>query len=140
VIYDAVVPADEREKVADVEHTGIATIWTSVSRIAKDNAGATKAERRAHAEVVDFWASTRNTIHSNTVYCGKSAKKLSLSNGFVAKLVPGKPTDFMHRSHMPLLIQPLIDAWEYLRAGITRSSTISMPDCIDETLCDRVSV
>ena len=135
IIDAAVVPATERAK-DDGEHAGIPTVWKRVSRVAKASAQATPDQRGAYFDTVKFWSSARNTIHSNTVYSGTSTNTLVLPSGFRPELVPGKPTSFMEPSHMPLLIQPLIDAWEYLRAGITQNELIAMPASIDESAYD----
>jgi hypothetical protein len=133
IMYEAIVPPAQR--AGDGEHVDIPVVWKRLSKVAKRNGQTTAEQRGTHVNTVNFWSSARNATHSNTVYKGKE-KAMVLANGYRAELVPGKPTDFMHPHHMPLLIRPLLEAWEYLRAGIIQTDLIPMPSCIDESAYD----
>jgi len=131
ILDEAVVPAEVRakDKAGADGHVSIPTVWTRVSRAAKrKDVPDADGERQSHHDTVDFWAATRNTMHSNSLYApSRPPKILVLSDGTEVKLTPGEHTDFHSESLLPLLIDALVEAWVYLRKRFDNLTPILTP-------------
>jgi hypothetical protein len=127
-VYRVLVPQADQAKDNQRGHASIHKVWTRVATLS-----ASPAMVQAHWDTVDFCASGRNTIHSNTFYHGPP-KQLELRPLQFIKLVDGKATDFHTESELPLLIDRLVEAWDAVCDGLASytqpipTSAAGLPD------------
>jgi hypothetical protein len=105
-------------------HIDIMTMWARLVALSpKRRVHRRTMEKRRKA--VEFWAATRNTIHSNTFYL-RTPKELRIGRRTL-KLERGKPTDFHSVANMPRLLGSLVSAFCFVRQGIRTKRAIRTP-------------
>lgn len=135
LFYDAVVPdVAKQEDCPEGAHLDVIKVWDRLSRMAKAAGTNTKDERRKHSELIGFFASARNTIHTNSYYRGKP--KALVFNGETLRLAPGEPMMFLQQARILEIVVAFVDAFQFACTHIKHEAVIVMPSSLRDATVD----